>query len=429
MRIIGVLLAASLALPAWCWQDKDADKQKIRALRDYAKQGSAALPKITPYYEDGNVEVRREAVKAVVAIGTQRSLEPLVQATKDNDAEIQIRATDGLVNFYLPGYVEHGFSASLKQAGNLVTGRWTDQNDEAIEPDTPLRPEIVQALGGLTSGAATLEARANAARALGILRAKEGVPALVAALRTKDSRVLYESLVALQKIRDRNAGPRLAFLVRDLDPKVQIAAMEAAGILGVQEAVPELKRALEKPANKKVRRAALTALAQIPDPGNRAYFTPLIADKDDDARTAAAEALARAGTKADIPALEKAWGEERKTGPRLAQAFALTSLGNSDTSNFGALGFLVNNLVQKAWRGVALPYLSELCLKRETRSALYTSLEQALTRDEKTGIAQALAGSGAADAVPPLERLSRDEDPAISREALRALRIVKGNLR
>jgi len=50
------------------------------------------------------------------------------------------------------------------------------------------------------------------------------------------------------------------------------------------------------------------------------------------------------------------------------------------------------------------------------------------TRDEKTGIARALANSGGQDSIPVLEKLSRDEDPEVAREALRALRIVRGRL-
>ena len=54
-----------------------------------------------------------------------------------------------------------------------------------------------------------MDARANAARALGILRGRKAVPDLVEALHSKNTDVIYESLVALQKIRDESAGPRV----------------------------------------------------------------------------------------------------------------------------------------------------------------------------------------------------------------------------
>ncbi len=428
LRLFGAGLIV-LCAPSFGWQDRDTNKLKIKGLRDYAKQGSTAIPKITPYFKDIDVEVRREAVKAVVEIGTQRSLEPLTEACGDNDAEVQIRATDGLVNFYLPGYVAHGISASLRRAGDMVAGKWVDGNDEAIDPDTPIREEITDALSKLVSGGSSMDSRANAARALGILRAKAGLPALIGSLRSKDSRLMYESLIAIQKIRDRSAGPSLVFLVRDLDEKVQLAAIETAGILGPREAIPELKRVLENTKSKKVRRAAVVALAQIPEPANHALFVELLGDKDDDVRGGAAEGLGRLTIPEDRATLEKAWSAEKKTSPRLCQAFALVMLGDTDTGSLNPLGFLINNLNQRAWRNVALPFLGELALKKpSTRKAIISAIQPNSTQDEKTGIAQALSTSKTAEAIPALDALTKDEDPAVAREALRSLRILKSSI-
>ena len=75
-------------------------------VRNLAKQGSSALPRLQELLRNPDLDIRLEAVKAITDIGTQGSLAPLIQATADNDPEVQIRATDGLVNFYLPGYVQ-----------------------------------------------------------------------------------------------------------------------------------------------------------------------------------------------------------------------------------------------------------------------------------------------------------------------------------
>lgn len=417
-----------VSLPVSGWQDKDQDKLKIKALREYGKQGSETIPKITPYFEDVNVDVRLEAVKAVVQIGTQRSLEPLTKACSDNDAEIQIRATDGLVNFYLPGYVAHGISGTLRRAGDMVTGKWTDNNDDAIDPDTPIRPEISEALSRLVSGGSSMDSRANAARALGILRDKAGVEALTAALKSKDSRVLYESLIALQKIRDPKAGPSVVFLVRDLDEKVQIAAIETAGVLLARDATPQLRRVLDGSPSKKVRRAAVEALGQIPERSNHALFIGLLSDKDELVRGAAAEGLGRLTIPEDRAPLEKAWPGESKTSARLSLAFALAMLGDTDTSSLKPLGYLINNLNQRAWRGVALPFLTELCRQPGPRQAVVAAIQPTSTEDERTGIAQALAMCRAPEAEAPLVQLSKDENPAVAREGLRGLRILRATL-
>ena len=89
-----------------------------------------------------------------------------------------------------------------------------------------------------------MESRANAARAVGILRGKEAIPDLLEALQTKDTEVLFESLIALQKIGDTSAGPRVVSLLRDLVERVQVAAIETVGLLKTREAVPDLQKCL-----------------------------------------------------------------------------------------------------------------------------------------------------------------------------------------
>jgi hypothetical protein len=111
---------------------------------------------------------------------------------------------------------------------------------------------------------------------------------------------------------------------------------------------------------------------------------------------------------------------------RLGQAFALVRYGNLDTGEFGPLGYLFNQVNQKAWRNVAAPYLSELAAgSGEVRKSLYGKLDNPMTQAEKLAMAEILGGSRAKDSEGPLERLSRDEDPEVARDALRALRLVR----
>lgn len=414
--------------PAWP-QDAAADKQKTKALKEWGKQGSAAIPKISPYLDDVSVDVRIEAVKALIAAGTQRSLEPLTKALGDADGEVQIRATDGIVNFYLPGYVAQGLSGSLKRAGNAVTAKFSDgTRSDAVEPGTPIRAEIVTGLNKLVRSGAGMESRANAARAIGVLRASGGVDELVAALRSKDSRLMLESIVALQKIRDRSAGPRMTFVVRDLDEQVQLAAIETVGVLTTREAVPELKRVLESTGSKRVRRAALTSIAQIADPSTRSLQANYLSDKDEWLRGASAEGLGRIRAAEDQPRIKSNFSDETKMVARLGQAFALVLYGELGMEDLSPLGYLFNQVNQKAWRGVAIPYLAELASKSEqVRKALSSKLEGQMTQAEKQAIAEIFGASGARDVESALERLSRDEDPAVARDALRALRIIRSN--
>ena len=173
-------------------------------VREMGKGGADAIPKLAALLTNPAVEIRLEAVKQISEIGTQYGLDPLIQATHDADAEIQIRATDGLVNFYLPGYLKTGLASSVRRVGVSIKGRFTDTNDQAIDPYVMPRADVIAALGALARNGASSDARANAARAIGILRGKAALPDLVEAMHSKDTAVIYESLVALQKIRDRD---------------------------------------------------------------------------------------------------------------------------------------------------------------------------------------------------------------------------------
>jgi HEAT repeat protein len=416
------------ALPLlFCVAILPAQDVRPKDVREIGKGGSAALPRLTELLKDPNTDVRIEAVKQIGEIGTLRSLDPLILATRDNEPEVQIRATDGLVNFFLPGYVQTGFAASLRRVGTNIKGKFTDTNDQAIDPFITVRPDVISALGALVRGGGAMEVRANAARAVGVLRGKDAVPDLLQALRSKDTDLLYESLVALQKIRDESAGPQIMFLLRDLNPKVQIAAIETTGLLRNQEAVPTLTETLNRAKDIKVRRAALTAMAMLPVAESRSVYAQYLQDKDDKLRAGAAEGFARLRNPADLPMLEKAWADEGKASPRLSLAFAQVMDGKTELSEFSPLKYLINNLNSAAYKGEALPFLVELARDAEVRKSIVGTV-QAGTKDEKIGLARVLARSGDSDSVVVLQKLSNDTDGEVAHAGLLALRTLQARL-
>jgi HEAT repeat protein len=410
-------------------QENQGDtRQRVRSVRDMAEQGQDAVPKIAPYLRDIDLSVRLEAVKALDNIGGPKTVDALVEATRDNDPEIQIRAADGLVNVYLPGYLKTGLSGTLQRAGNSVRAKFTDTNDQIIDAFVEVPLPVIQGLGRLARGGASIESRANAARALGILRGQAAVPDLLEALKSKDDRLMYESLIALQKIRDPASGPGLAFLLRDLNEKIQVAALEATGMLRNQEAAPVVRDVIDHARSIKIRREALSALAMLAEPDDHGVFLRYLTDKDDGLRAAGAEGLARLKNPADAPALEKAFEGERSANPRLSMAFAVVSLGNHQISEFSPLQYLVNTLNSKAYRNVAISFLTELTRDLAVRQAIYPGLAQA-TRDEKTGMSIVLARSGDRDSEPYLEGFVKDSDPEVMQEGTRSLRTLRTRVR
>jgi HEAT repeat protein len=274
-----------------------------------------------------------------------------------------------------------------------------------------------------------MEARANAARAVGILRGSSALPDLYEALHSKSDIVLYESLIAIQKIRDTEAGPKVAFLLRDLHERVQIAAIETTGILRNRDAIGDLKDVFERARTTKVKRAALTSLAMMPDEASRPLYEKYFADRDEGLRGAAAEGYGRLKNAADQPVIEKAFDEERKMGPRLSLAFAAVQLGRHELSEFSPLQYLINTLNSRMYRDSAEPLLVELSRDSTIRRALYPALSSPnATKEEKIRLARVLGQTGDKDTIPVLEALKGDSDVDIAQEGSRAARNLSSRL-
>lgn len=419
MRPLAFLLIAFSAFAQQPARPKD--------VREAAKAGSSAIPKLQEYLKDPSVDVRAEAVKQITQIGPPRSLDPLLLATRDNDPEVQILATDGIVNFYLPGYVKSGFGSSLRRVGTSIKGHFTDTNDQAIDPYITVRPDVIAALAKLVQSGGSMDVRANAARAVGVLRGKDAVPALIDATHSKDSTLIYESLNALEKIRDESAGPRIAFLLHDFDPKVQIAAIQAVGLLRDQQDLPQLVDVLNHTDNMKVKREALEAISMLPAESSRPIYQQYLHDKDDKLRAAAAEGFARLKNPRDLPMIEQAWTDEQKTSPRLSLAFAEVMMGKTELSEFSPLRFLINNLNSSAYNGIAFPFLVEAARNPNIRAQLYGPLQTG-TKAEKIGIAGVLGRSGDAQSVVELKKLTDDPDSDVAQAALTAVRNLQARL-
>jgi HEAT repeat protein len=396
-------------------------------VRTVAKDGQLAIPKLALYLNSPALDTRIEVVKQLTDLGGKDSLDPLIAASRDPDPEMQLRAIDGLVNFYLPGYVRQGPAASVARVGASIKAKFSDSNEQVIDAFVIVRPEVIAAIGKLASGGNGMDVRASACRAVGILRGQAAIPDLLEALRTKDNTVMYEALVAIRKIGDPAAGPKITYLLRDLDDRIQAAAIEDAGLLQDKEGLPALRGIVTSPRGSKPERSALSAIAMMPEPSDRALLQRYLTSKDDRLRAAAVEGLGRIGDPGDVSAIDKIWKDDDKMSPRLASAFSLTLSGNLDTGESAPFRYLLNNLNSAAWRDTATAYLTEAARRPAVLAALRRPLETG-TRDEKIQLARILAVSGDASVVPWLDGLSRDPDSMVAQEGLRALRSLRARM-
>ncbi len=312
--------------------------------------------------------------------------------------------------------------------GGAIKAKFNDANDQIVDPFVIVRPDAIAALGQLARTGTSLDVRANACRAIGILRGDAALPDLVEALRSKDNNVMYESLAAMQKIRDPQAGPKITYLLRDLDDRVQTTAIETAGILRSADALPVLRAIVAAPRNNKAERAALAAIAMMPEAKDRDLLLRELAAKDEKLRAAAAEGLGRIGNPADEPALDKAWHDEEKMIPRLGAAFALLMDGKLELAEDAPFRYLINTLNQASYHDVAYAYLVEAarkirCLRRSTGS---WSRARRMRRFTWRGCFRRAETSRP---YPYLDKVSRDTDQDVAKEGLRALRSLRARLK
>ena len=422
LSTVGLLLlqfSFAVSAPLQDLSHKDARKrmkatEKIGRLKD-----PKHIPLIKPLLQDPVVEVRAKAVAAVTSIGTQHSLSVLRLATNDSISEIQIMATDGLVNFYYPGYVRKGFGASLKKFGAGIKNRLAQPAEVIIDPYLKVSPDVIAVLSRLISNGATLESRANAARAVGILRGDQALPQLLEALRSKDTGLIVESVQAVEKIGDVSVGPSLVFLLRDLDERVQLSVVKAVGQLLVRESIPELVGLVKSSNNRKIRRQALIALAKIPNSNQRTTFLMYLRDKDHQIRAAAAEGIARSAEPRDLAVVKEVFEREKNESARLSAAFAAVYLGDLSYINY-----LVDALSSTFHRMEARPFLVELSRKPAVLERLYQPLISG-TNDQRRHLAYVLSRSGTKKSISHLEKLTHDSEPRVARAAIEAIKTLQ----
>jgi HEAT repeat protein len=419
--LLAGLFLLSCVIPHLSAQDEvyQTKKQKLSSIRSAGKRDSQAIPFLTKFLKDSDSEVREEAVKAIVNIGTQYSLEPLIEATHDSNSAVQIRAVDGLVNFYLPGYVTTGgVTHTFTRVSKRIRDTFSNRNEDMIGPAVTVRSDVVTALADLIGGASSMEARADAARAAGILRAHDALPALEKALQSKNTNLILESLVAIQKVGDTSAGPSIAFLANDFDAEVQATALETLGILHTTDSAPQIRQVVNRPRSDRVHRAALEALSMLALPEDRKLFLDNKDSKDPELRMSAIEGLGRIRDPQDYPVIENAYNSDKDLKPRLAAAFALVNEGKLDITEFTPLRYLIDGLNLSKGHSTSVAYLQELSRRAEVRKALLPLLAKG-TKEEKLGLIQALSPNADSETAAALQALTKDPDPDVSIAAAR----------
>ena len=392
---------------------------EARAAQAPPSGGSSDLAVISAQLQDESEDVRAGAILALVKLHEESGKQLLIDATEDANVSVQAMAVDGLVDFYLPGYAKTDAMKSAKSFVGNLRSRFKDTTDQIVPAYLEVDPETVSAISKLVGGGASPESRANAARAMGVLRGGSSLEALLEGAAASNSVLVLECLLAIKKIGDPAAGPRVESLLDSSDSKIQEAAIQTIGQLRYADAAPELARLVSGKGKLRVRSLALVALAKIADPAQRELFLQNLAHKDKELRAAAAEGLGRVGGDDDLGAVERQLGAEKTDSARLSLSFAAVNLGN-----LVPLGTLVRGLESRVHRLEARPFLLELSRKEEILDRLYVSLA-AGTAQQRRHLAYVIGQSGTEDSVPYLKNLSGDGNKDVVTEAEEAIKLIE----
>jgi len=293
--------------------------------------------------KDEDHDVRAEALQSLGMIKDFSALPEMLDALKDPNTDVRRMAVKSLVALYTEHDID--FITNRRAGWNLFNPFLDTDDHEIIEPYVTVEPLIATAIGESARGDRDRDVRISAVRALGVLRGSIAIPMLADAL-SADQDMRIEVLRAFIKIGNQSAGPSLIPFFRDADHKVRTQAMVAAGMLKYKAAAepllsvyglgPEKKGTFKRvgdrmkgglsylPARDE---AALWGLSLIGDDKAEQTFVENMTDKDADRRQYAIEGLARIGDPRYQDQISRLVLTEKNNDVKLAEYWALYKMG------------------------------------------------------------------------------------------------------
>lgn len=391
-----------------------------------------AVPPLIEAASDGDADVRKEVLAALNKLRDLRAIPAYASLSRDGYRDIRKSAIAALVNLYVAR--ETGLVAGAKRLVDIINPFSSAEDDLVIEPYTAVDAETISAISERLTDSEE-EIREAAAKALGILRARSALPAMLEALRTDTSKKVKVAIMrSFYKIGDNSVGPALMPLIYTSDREVRHEAIETIGLLKVKEATPDLiklyqtapeerKRLLKvvpATSTEELQLRSLEALARIGAREAEDLFVKALRHPKDDFRQAGAEGLARIADPVMVVVVQKEFLREKDKNVRLAESFALFRMGRSEY-----LQELVDALSSMMLRNQAQAYLMEL--SGEEAKLLYPYLRQG-NSETKIRLAEVLGHIGDASALPHLEALGRSDDSEVAAAANQAIRRINARI-
>ena len=393
--------------------DSPSPKERMDAVEQMSGPGNRdAIPVLAQALKkESRSEVRVAIVAGLGRIGDPQVAPTLAETLRsDLNKDVRLQAVDSMQRIYIP--VEE--TGSLRTVFNRVKSVFSEPDRPVVANGVVVDAMVTEALSSAMQKDFSEEVRAAAARALGSLKAKDQIPAMIATLESPQNRehstVRLEIVQSLGLIRDPSAGPALEKALRDSN--IQQQAIVALGLVTYKEARPVLETMFRTDKDKEVKKKALEALALMRDPASTPLFESLLASPEDYYREMAAEGLARLNYKGNI---KERWDLEKKANVRNALAFALAASGQDNYITELATALDSRQDYQ------AEAYLYELGKFEGKLPQMYGFLRSPNAR-VRARMARVIGNIGDPASREQIQALAQDNNVEVLREATAALR-------
>lgn len=260
--------------------------------------GKEATARVALLLRHADFEVRSSAVKALGLLGAEKELEAVVELLKDGHEFVRREAVEQVGNW--------GLSAAIPDLLRLLEDPDVMVSGSASTALISLGAAgTVGKLKELLGGKENLQARRNAALALGGLGLREALPDLRNFLRLAPATASGDAARALAQLGDRDSLPGIRDLLRTLEERSDVFL--ALGMLQDQESASKLSGMAESGGN---RGEILNTLAQMGDRSAIPGLRGLVRDYDPGARNMGALGLATLDSTVDAPLVERLLDDE-----------------------------------------------------------------------------------------------------------------------
>ena len=417
--------------------------------------------------DDEDTDVRRLAATGLGKLREDACLEPLLQAVRDPQPEVQKAAIPGLKRFTLEKTVgaltpllrSHDAGVRSAAAQTLETLLWRPARPEdeiwffaARGLFSRLPAFGVDAIPPLEMilESASYSQCVSALQVLGQIDDSRVLRPIMRALKSADPAVVVAAVQALANAGGLQSVQQLAGLLTHKNGQVRLAAVEALGMLKAPNVAEPMRRLL-KDEVWEVRRAAAEALGRIQDPAAIETLTRLLEDKDADVREATAVSLGMLADKRAIGPLVLALKDPNSGVRRVASAslmridqrwitgpegqVALEALKPALKDNDPEVRHFVGNLLAGVGttpqipvsKVAEVPALDALERRRKLAVGLFLAILCDTDRDLRQAAAESLGQIGGGRAQAGLLRAVGDPDPDVRRAAEASLQALSKN--